>query len=157
MLRKWCLSCRLSNSKPDMKLQIFSVGKWSLKPALILAEEYAKRISHYLPIEIKNFKSLEICLKQKQAGDFWIFLDAKGKSFTSEDFARWIENQKMGPKKTLAFLIGPAEGFSAEAKVKADFILSLSNMTLQHELALVVLLEQIYRASTILRGEPYHK
>lgn len=125
-------------------------------------EEYKKRLQRDFSLEIQNFKSLEICLKQKQPSDFWIFLDAKGKSFTSEGFADWVENKKRDPHKSLVFLVGPAEGFSPEGfsqeiKAKADFLLSLSPFTLQHELALVVLLEQIYRASTILKGEPYHK
>lgn len=142
--------------KGQMKLQIFSVGKLSLKPAGILVEEYAQRISHYLPIEIKNFKSME-AMWQAIGGSYHVVLDAAGKTFDSLSFAKWLDGHKIRSTKSLTFMIGPAEGFPQEFKAKADFLLSLSSMTLQHELALVVLMEQIYRACTILKREPYHK
>jgi len=132
-----------------MKLKIVTVGKLSLKPVKALTEEYAKRIGRYLPIEFIDEKISK--------EDFLIVLDEKGKAFTSREFAGWLEEKKIRSVKNLAFLIGPGEGLSEEIKSKAQFVLSLSKMTLQHELALVILLEQIYRACTILKGEPYHK
>lgn len=140
-----------------MTIKIITVGKISLKPVRELIEEYLGRIKHYLSIETANFKSPEDFLKKANPRDFLIVLDEKGKSLTSVELAKWLEDKKLHSIKSLAFLIGPAEGFSEEVRKKADFVLSLSKMTLQHELALVVLLEQIYRACTILKGEPYHK
>lgn len=140
-----------------MKLKILTVGKLSLKPVKALVEEYAGRIGRYLPIEFANAKTLEDSLGQIKKEDCLIVLDERGKSLGSIEFAKWLEDKKLHSTKSLTFLVGPGEGFSEEIKMRANFILSLSRMTLQHELALVVLLEQIYRACTILKGEPYHK
>lgn len=133
-----------------MKIQFRYCGPWSLKPLESLASEYQKRISHYFPCELVAFK-------KKKPGEFWVLLDLRGKTFDSKAFAKWIEEKSIRSVKNICFCVGPAEGFSPADLTQADFVLSLSPMTLQHELALVVLLEQIYRACTILRGEPYHK
>ena len=140
-----------------MKLKIVNVGKISLKPVTDLLEEYLGRIRHYLSVEITNLKSSEDFLSKINQQDYLIVLDEKGKMFGSMEFAKWLGGQKLRSVKNLVFFVGPAEGVSEEIKKRANLLLSLSTMTLQHELALVVLLEQIYRACTILKGEPYHK
>lgn len=140
-----------------MTIKIITIGKFSLKPLQVLVEEYLGRVRHYLSVEIASFKSLADYLKRSNPKEFLVVLDEKGESLTSPELAEWLEGKKVRSFKSLTFLIGPAEGVTDEIRKKANFVLSLSKMTLQHELALVVLLEQIYRACTILRGEPYHK
>lgn len=141
-----------------MRIKIFIVGKFSLKPAASLAEGYLSRLRHYFSVEMTAVKSAEdILRKEKNPNEEWIFLDEKGKNFSSVEFAKWLENKQLHSVKSLNFFAGPAQGWPAAVKKKADGFLSLSSFTLQHELALVVLLEQIYRSCTILRGEPYHK
>lgn len=141
-----------------MRIQIFTVGKIRLKPAAVLAQDYLSRLRHYFPIEMKTLKSAaEIFERQKNPGEEWIFLEERGKNFSSAEFAKWLEEKQLRSVKTLNFFAGPAQGWTEAVKKKADLFLSLSSFTLQHELALVVLLEQIYRAGTILKGEPYHK
>lgn len=134
-----------------------TIGKLSLKPVGELVLEYQKRLKHYSPVEMISLKSLEALPKRLDAGDFLVALDEKGKSFDSRALAKWLENKKMDGTKSLVFLVGPGEGLPEAIKTKADLLLRLSDFTLQHELALVILMEQIYRASTILKGEPYHK
>ncbi len=85
-----------------------------------------------------------------------ILLDARGRQFTSEEFAQLLRDQQDRGTQNLFFAVGPADGFSDRARAAADLILSFGKMTLAHELARVVLLEQIYRAFTILKGHPYH-
>lgn len=128
-----------------------------MKPLQALIDEYARRISRYLSVEVAAVKTAADGAMPARAGDFRIVLDERGKSFSSPAFARWLEEKKLRSVKNLVFFVGPAEGFAEAVRNKADFVLSLSPFTLQHELALVVLLEQIYRACTILKGEPYHK
>lgn len=140
-----------------MKLRLVTMAQFSLRPAKVLFEEYLQRIRRYLPIEWVSIKRKENYLKQIRNGDKLIFLDERGQQFGSMEFAKWLEGEKLRSIKNLVFMIGPAEGFSEEARQKADLVLSLSPLTFQHELALVVLAEQIYRACTILKGEPYHK
>lgn len=139
-----------------MKIKIVTIGKTTLKTLSPLIDDYCRRLQSRFSLEMKNFKSVDLFLKTMREKIFLIVLDAKGTHFTSEHFAKWLED-KCHSQKNLTFLIGPAEGLPESIKVQASFGLSLSPLTLQHELALVVLLEQLYRASTILKGEPYHK
>ena len=85
-----------------------------------------------------------------------VLLDSRGRQFTSEEFAGLLRDQQDRGTQNLFFAVGPADGFSDTARGSADLILSFGKMTLAHELARVVLLEQIYRAFTILKGHPYH-
>lgn len=141
-----------------MRIKIFTVGKFSLKPAVGLAQEYLSRLRHYFLVEMVAVKSAEdILRKEKNPSEEWILLEEKGKIFSSTEFAKWLENKQLHSVKSLSFFVGPAQGWPVAVKKKADGFFSLSSLTLQHELALVVLLEQIYRAGTILKGEPYHK
>lgn len=140
-----------------MTIKIITFGKFSLKPVQALFEEYLGRIRRYFSIEHGNVKSPEAYLAKRRPGDFLVLLDERGKNFDSVAFAKWLEDKTVHSVKNLVFLVGPAGGFSEQERHQADFLLNLSPMTLQHELALVVLAEQIYRACTILKGEPYHK
>ena len=86
----------------------------------------------------------------------YLGLDARGRQFTSEEFANLLRDQQDRGTQNLFFAVGPADGFSDKARAAADLVLSFGKMTLAHELARVVLLEQLYRAFTILKGHPYH-
>lgn len=97
-------------------------------------------------------------LLARSEGTFRVALDERGKDWTTDEFVKKVNVWEMDPGiKTVSLLIGASDGHSAELRAKADAIWALSPLTLQHELALVVLLEQLYRAYTIKRGEPYHR
>lgn len=85
-----------------------------------------------------------------------VLLDATGREFSSEAFAGFLRDQQDRGTQNLFFAVGPADGFSDKARAVADLVLSFGKMTLAHELARIVLLEQVYRALTILKGHPYH-
>ena len=85
-----------------------------------------------------------------------VMLDSRGKQLTSEEFAAWLGRQRDQGRQSIVFAIGPADGWSEEARKRANLLLSLGPMTLPHELARVVFSEQVYRAFTILSGHPYH-
>ncbi len=85
-----------------------------------------------------------------------VMLDGRGKEMSSERFAGWLGRERDGGRQRIVFGVGPADGWSEQARRRADLLLSLGPMTLPHELARVVLLEQVYRAFTILSGHPYH-
>ncbi|RME54425.1 23S rRNA (pseudouridine(1915)-N(3))-methyltransferase RlmH [Candidatus Woesearchaeota archaeon] len=130
-------------------IQIISVGKLKEKFYVQAFEEYFKRTKKYAKIE--NIEAKTINQAFKLAKHDIVLLDENGKTFTSLKFASFIKD------KNLSFIIGPAEGFSDKEKVKAKFKLSLSSMTYPHELAKVMLMEQVYRAFTILNNLNYHK
>lgn len=126
-----------------------------------LTAEYLKRLSRYAPIESLEVASEAALLKQleKSAGrtaPVLVLLDFRGKQLTSEEFAEFLDHHQNRGSQTLLFAIGPADGFTDAARQAASITLSLGKMTLAHELARVVLLEQLYRAFTILKGHPYH-
>ena len=144
-----------------MKLQIAWIGKTKEPAIRALTEEYLKRIARYLPAESHEVSSEPglLQLTSKSAGrtaPVLVLLDARGRQFTSEEFAELLRAQQDRGTQNLFFAVGPADGFSDEARHSADLILSFGKMTLAHELARIVLLEQIYRAFTILKGHPYH-
>ena len=126
-----------------------------------LTREYVARIAKYQTIEASDLPSEEALLKavERSTGrtvPLLVLLDSRGKEITSEQFASFIETQQSADVQQLVFAIGPPDGFSDEARTCASKLLSLGKMTLPHELARVVLLEQLYRAFTILRKHPYH-
>ena len=134
-----------------MKLQVFYIGKPRSRPLNEAGAEYVKRLGRYCRFELNELKG------EASLGDnpkvLHIALDPEGESMSSEELARLIE----AAGQDVAFYIGGAEGFSKKFKKSADRMLSLSKMTLPHELARVMLLEQLYRAFTILGGHPYAK
>lgn len=156
-----------------MKLSIIWVGKTSTDYIKQAIDTYVQRISHYMPIEIievadvKNAKNMDTAqLRQKEGAlilkhlhpdDYIVFLDDKGKQMSSMEFANWIDKTNTNSSvKRMVFVIGGAYGFSAEAYKQAKSFLSISKMTFSHQIIRPILVEQLYRAMTILRGEPYH-
>lgn len=148
---------------PFMNFRIIVVGKPALAHAKAATDDYLKRLgrhgNHEL-IVIKAGSSEEVSEKllERSEGCFRIVLDERGKALTTREFHEHIERLRMrGDIKSVAFLIGAADGHSDEMRQKADLLLQVSSFTLQHELALVVLLEQLYRIASIDAGSPYHR
>jgi 23S rRNA (pseudouridine1915-N3)-methyltransferase len=150
-----------------LKLKIVWIGKTKEPAIQSLTDEYLKRISRYVPIESSVARDetalLEMCGRgarkpsAKNAVKATLCLmDSRGKEFSSEQFAKFLGDYQDRNPLPLAFVIGGADGFSDETRAEAQHVISLGKMTLAHELARVVLLEQIYRAFTILKGHPYH-
>ncbi len=140
-----------------MKLRIAWIGK-TREPAIqSLTDEYLKRLSRYVDgqgLALKDESALlKLCAGAKQT---LVLLDSRGKQLSSEEFAEFLRNHQDRNPLPLLFAVGPANGFSKETQQEAKLLLSLGKMTLAHELARVVLLEQLYRALTILKGHPYH-
>ena len=137
-----------------------------------LIQLYANRIPHYTPFgitivpELRNTKSLseaeqkereaDALLKIIQQGDFVVLLDERGKEFTSEEFATYIERKNHQVSKRLVFIIGGPYGFSQRIYQLAGDKISLSRMTFSHQMVRLFFVEQLYRAMTILNNEPYH-
>ncbi len=155
-----------------MKIALFFVGKTSFKYLETGISEYEKRIKRYIDFEIKVIKDFKpgknmpvSMIKQKEgmqiskllkAGDYLILLDEKGKQYNSRDFSKSIENKMSMGIKRVVFLIGGAFGFSDDLYQRADESLSLSKMTFSHQPIRLLFMEQLYRAFTIIKGEPYH-
>ncbi|MBA3631311.1 MAG: 23S rRNA (pseudouridine(1915)-N(3))-methyltransferase RlmH [Acidobacteria bacterium] len=146
-----------------MKFRFVWIGKTKDKNWRALQEEYLQRLSYFVKLEITEIKdssketeSKRILEKVNQS-NFVCLLDMKGRSISSHDLAEKIESWQNRGLKEIAFVIGGAEGVSSEVVEKADFGLSLSLLTFTHEMARVVLLEQLYRAYTIIKGFPYQK
>lgn len=140
-----------------MKLTIAWVGKTKEPAIAALTAEYVKRAARYTPTETLEARSEEAVL-ERAAKDraTLVLLDARGKQLSSEELAQFLSQHQDRGTPRLLFAVGPADGWSQQARARAAFTLSLGRMTLAHELARVVLLEQIYRAFTILKGHPYH-
>jgi 23S rRNA (pseudouridine1915-N3)-methyltransferase len=144
-----------------VKLQIAWIGRTKEAAFRALTEEYLRRISRYLAAESHELTSEDALLELTgstggRTRPVLVLLDARGRQFTSEEFANLLRDQQDRGTQNLFFGVGPADGFSDKARGAADLILSFGKMTLAHELARIVLLEQIYRALTILQGHPYH-
>ena len=150
-----------------MKIKIAWVGKTKEPAIQSLTDEYLKRISRYVPMEGLALRDeaalLQLCgratkaTKTASAGkSTLVLMDSRGKQFSSEEFARFLGDYRDRNPLPLVFAIGPADGFSETALGAAQQTMSLGKMTMAHELARVVLLEQVYRAFTILQGHPYH-
>ena len=147
-----------------MKLRVAWIApkSRSKEPAYdTLTREYIARIAKYQAIEASDLLSEASLLKllERSSGrtaPVLVLLDSQGKQMSSEELAAYIESQQSADVQQLLFAIGAADGFSDEARSRASKLLSLGRMTLPHELARVVLLEQLYRAFTIIRKHPYH-
>lgn len=136
-----------------MRLRVVAVGRPRLAYARLGVEEYAGRIRRYAPLDLA-FVREEGELLPKAEGHRKVVLDERGRLFTTEEFYRRLlawEGERV------AFLVGGAEGHSEAVREEADLLLSLSPLTLQHELALLVLMEQLYRVLTLRAGHPYHR
>ncbi len=138
-----------------VKLKVAWIGK-TREPAIsALTADYLKRLSRYAPAEGLELLSEAALLKQADRATL-VVLDSRGKELSSEELARFLADHQNRGTPMLLFAVGAADGFSAEVRRAAAFQLSLGRMTLAHELARVVLLEQLYRGFTILKGHPYH-
>ena len=148
-------------SGANVKLTIAWIGKTKAPAIQSLTDEYLKRLSHYADTEGTALKD-ESALQKLRSGNVrsarntLVLLDSRGKQFSSEEFAEYLGNYQDRNPLPLLFAVGPANGFTPETRQEANLLLSLGKMTVAHELARVVLLEQLYRAFTILKGHPYH-
>lgn len=154
-----------------MKTLLILVGKTINKHFVAGIEDYADRISHYMPFEIvtipelRNTKNLsedqqktsegELILRQIQPSDTVVLLDEHGKEFRSIEYARWLQ-QRQQTARRLVFAIGGPYGFSDAVYSRANEKISLSKMTFSHQMVRLIFTEQLYRACTIIKGEPYH-
>lgn len=146
-----------------MKITVAWIGKTKEPAIASLSEEYLKRISRYVAVEGKSVRDegalLALCgrgSRGRSAKATLVLLDSRGREYTSEQLAQFLGDYQDRNPLPLIFAIGGADGFSDETKSSAQYAISLGKMTLAHELARVLLLEQIYRAFTILKGHPYH-
>lgn len=154
-----------------MQITLLCVGKLKAQPFRDGVAEYAKRLGRYTtlkqvdvkeergnqPVEIVLAREGERLLQALPNRAFAVALDPTGQTGTSEDLAKRLSSLALNGKSRIAFLIGGAFGLSDAVFARADIRLSLSRMTFPHELARLILVEQLYRAFTIQRGEPYHK
>ncbi len=156
-----------------MRIKICWVGKTQNRPIRILISEYLGRLKHLIPVDIvevpdlskrrglrgKALLAAEADEIERLLGSDYprILLDARGSQFSSEEFARWFGAEQSQGRREIAFVIGGPEGFDRRLLEGASFRLSLGRMTWTHEMTRVLLLEQIYRALSILRNLPYHR
>lgn len=155
-----------------MKITLIAIGKTDNRHLISLMEDYSKRLGHYVSFEmaivpdIKNAKNLSEPLQKKAEGDeilkrispadIFILLDENGKTYSSEKFSEFLQKKMNSGLKNLVFVIGGPYGFSEEIYARANGKLSLSSMTFSHQMVRLFFIEQVYRAFTILRNEPYH-
>lgn len=144
-----------------MKFKIAWIGKTKDRAIQALSAEYLKRLSAYAQVDALALPNETALLNQvqrmsKHPGLRLVLLDSRGKEMSSEEFAKFIEEHQNRNPQPLMFAVGPADGFSARVRHAASELICLSRMTLPHELARIVLLEQLYRAFSILKGHPYH-
>jgi 23S rRNA (pseudouridine1915-N3)-methyltransferase len=144
-----------------MKLKVVWIGKTKEPAIQALTDGYVKRLSHYADVAAGAVRDesalLKFCARDaRPTRHTLVLLDGKGKQLSSEELAKFLQEHQERTTLPLLFAIGPADGFTDEARQAAGLVFSLSKMTLAHELARIVLLEQLYRAFTILKGHPYH-
>ncbi|SCY09986.1 23S rRNA (pseudouridine1915-N3)-methyltransferase [Nonlabens sp. Hel1_33_55] len=155
-----------------MKITLLAVGKTDDNRIADLTDMYVERLKHYINFELeiipdlKKTKNLsveqqktkegDLILNQLQTSDFVTLLDEKGKSLSSQQFAQLINKRSLSGMKRLVYIIGGPYGFSEAVYKRANSKLSLSAMTFSHQMVRLFAVEQIYRAFTILKNEPYH-
>ena len=145
-----------------MRFHVFVIGKPKLDFARLGVEEYAARLRPYAPVELHYLKATtqageSLALLERSKGMFRIVLDERGEQVASRAVAKKLADWEMHGPRDLAFLIGGADGHTDDVRQAAGWRWALSKLTLQHEMALVVMLEQLYRACTIRAGHPYHR
>ena len=155
-----------------MKILIIHCGKTEEGNIISGIDKYEARLKHYLPVEtlylpaLKNTKALSKEEQKEKEGavilskftntDFIILLDEKGKQFTSVEFSKYLAQHSLGGTRRIVFITGGPYGFSEAVYAKANFKISLSAMTFSHQMVRLFFIEQLYRAMTIQKGEPYH-
>jgi 23S rRNA (pseudouridine1915-N3)-methyltransferase len=144
-----------------VKLRIVWIGRTRSSPIQSLTAEYLKRLSRYAACDAQELASEAALLKLVEKSTSrkplqLVLLDARGQQLTSEEIANFLAYHQAHDTQELLFAVGPADGWSDGTRAAASNILSFGKVTLPHELARVVLLEQLYRGFTILKGHPYH-
>ncbi|MBD5276631.1 MAG: 23S rRNA (pseudouridine(1915)-N(3))-methyltransferase RlmH [Bacteroides sp.] len=155
-----------------MKIQLIVTGRTRDEALAQLTQHYTRRVQHYVPFELVELPDVRTTratteaaqkqaegvqmLKVVQPGDFVVLLDEHGRQMTSREFAGFIDRKMSTLQRNLIFIVGGPYGFSPDVRSRADSLLGLSAMTFSHEMVRPFFVEQIYRAMTILRGEPYH-
>jgi 23S rRNA (pseudouridine1915-N3)-methyltransferase len=142
-----------------MRIQLVFLGKTRRPEFRALVDDYAARVRRYAEIAIRELRPDSAASRKglEFGGATVVLLDAAGKKFSSQQFAEWIKSCRDGGQRELVFLCGAAEGFPHALAGRASLRISLSPLTFSHELARVVLTEQIYRAFALLAGHPYPK
>ena len=154
-----------------MKITIRMIGKTREAYLKVGIGEYIKRLSHYVPLQLEELPDVktgkkhdpeqvkrqegELLLNKIKPGEFIILLDEKGKQMGSVEFSKYLATLE-GKTGSLLFLMGGAYGFSSGVYERANAKISLSAMTFSHQMVRLIFTEQLYRAYTIQRGEPYH-
>lgn len=153
-----------------MKLLLIAVGKTTMDIVRRGVDDYLSRLSHYIPVETRIIADVrksptpqkqkelegEAILSVVQPSDRVVLLDENGREYTSREFAAYCERLQGSGAKRVVFIVGGPYGFSRAVYERADAKLSLSKMTFNHEMVRLFFVEQLYRAQTILRNEPYH-
>lgn len=155
-----------------MEIELLTVGKTTIRFVIDGIEEYTRRLKHYIPYTIRTIPDIKNTSKMDQAkqkeeegkkileavsnSDYVVLLDERGKQYSSLEFSAFIEKQMVAGRRKVIFVVGGPYGFSKAVYDRADSLLSLSKMTFNHEMVRLFFTEQIYRAMTIMRGEPYH-
>lgn len=144
-----------------MKLRIAWIGRTKSAPIQSLTAEYLKRLSRFAACEAQEFVSENALLKAiekstSRTPPVLVLLDSRGRQLDSEEIANFLEYHQSHSTQELLFAVGPADGWSDATRSRANTVLSFGKITLPHELARIVLLEQLYRGFTILQGHPYH-
>ncbi len=154
-----------------MKISLVTIGRTDVDWVKEGMRIYTSRLGHYCTFtldeipELKNVSALskeqikvkegQLLMKKIRPSDYVVLLDERGRQQTSTEWASWIQN-RLSSGRDVVFVIGGAYGFSREVYDRADGLVSLSKMTFSHQMVRAIFLEQLYRAFTILRGEPYH-
>lgn len=155
-----------------MKITLLQMGKTDKKWLKAGIEEYTRRMPHYIPLEIitvndlKNTKKLSIHEQKQKEGelllnhfagfDYIVLFDENGKAYSSVELAQFLEKKMIQACRWLLFVIGGAYGFSDEVYARANAKIALSRLTFSHQMVRLIAVEQLYRAFTIIKGEPYH-
>ncbi|MBN1960020.1 MAG: 23S rRNA (pseudouridine(1915)-N(3))-methyltransferase RlmH [Deltaproteobacteria bacterium] len=147
-----------------MKYRVITVGRRAKDPLVNAADTYSTRLNHYISTELIRLRDdtyereHQMMLKHLKTNEILIVLDERGRQYSTTELANLLNHWQINySNQNIAFVIGGANGLHEDIKKRAKEIWSLSRFTLPHRLALVVLLEQLYRAHTFLRGEPYHR
>ena len=154
-----------------MKITLLTVGKTDVRWVREGLELYVSRLSHYVRFSLKEIPELknvsaftkeqikekegELILSSLTAGDFVVLLDERGRKYRSVEFADFIR-ERLNRGADMVFVVGGAYGFSQKVYSRADSMMSLSDMTFSHQMVRTIFAEQLYRAFTLIRGEPYH-
>ena len=155
-----------------MKILLLTIGNTDKKYIKEGIDDYIKRLSFYIPFETKVIQDLknrstlsvelqkekegQLILNQVLTGDYLILLDERGTEFSSVELSKWIEKRMIAGIRQIVFVIGGPYGFSNQVYQRSDFKISLSRLTFSHQMVRLIFVEQLYRAMTIIKNEPYH-